>query len=135
MATSLENFGTLEYVQDKYSKLWCWKITGDLAIDKISTLSSKAWYGENENEVIIEDSTESIKQLKLMMDRFPLEILSNVIAANAMFDGCLLNASVTHVPNSTLFVTAAIPASITHGSFTIALLHCGTFEWSIYQIE
>ena len=79
MATSLENFGTLEYVQDKYSKLWCWKITGDLAIDKISTLSSKAWYGENENEVIIEDSTESIKQLKLMMDRFPLEILSKTI--------------------------------------------------------
>ena len=79
MATSLENFGTLEYVQDKYSKLWCWKITGDLAIDKISTLSSKAWYGENEHEVIIEDSTESIKQLKLMMDRFPLEILSKTI--------------------------------------------------------
>ena len=52
-----------------------------------------------------------------------------------MFDGCLLNASVTHVPNSTLFVTAAIPASITHGSFTTALLHCGTFEWSIYHTE
>ena len=60
MATSLENYGTLEYVQDKYSKLWCWKITGDLAIDKISSLTSKAWYGENEHEVIIEDSTESI---------------------------------------------------------------------------
>ena len=79
MATSLENFGTLEYVQDTYSKLWCWKVTGALAIDKISTLSSKAWYGENENEVIIEDSTESIKQLKLLMDRFPLEILSKTI--------------------------------------------------------
>ena len=79
MATSLENFGTLEYVQDKYSKLWCWKITGDLAIDKISSLSSKAWYGENEHEVIIEDSTESIKQLKLLMDRYPLEILSKTI--------------------------------------------------------
>jgi len=79
MATSLENFGTLEYVQDKYSKLWCWKVTGALAIDKISSLSSKAWYGENEHEVIIEDSTESIKQLKLMMDRYPLEILSKTI--------------------------------------------------------
>ena len=79
MATSLENFGTLEYVQDKYSKLWCWKITGDLAIDKISSLSSKAWYGENEHEEIIEDSTESIKQLKLLMDRYPLEILSKTI--------------------------------------------------------
>ena len=79
MATSLENFGTLEYVQDKYSKLWCWKITGTLAIDKISSLTSKAWYGENEHEVIIEDSTESIKQLKLLMDRYPLEILSKTV--------------------------------------------------------
>ena len=79
MTTSLENFGTLEYVQDKYSKLWCWKITGKLAIDKISSLSSKAWYGENENEVIIEDSTDSIKQIKLLMDRFPLEILSKTV--------------------------------------------------------
>ena len=79
MTTSLENFGTLEYVQDKYSKLWCWKITGTLAIDKISSLTSKAWYGENENEVIIEDSIESIKQLKLMMDRYPLEILSKTV--------------------------------------------------------
>ena len=79
MTTSLENFGTLEYVQDKYSKLWCWKITGKLAIDKISSLSSKAWYGENENEVIIEDSTDSLKQLKLLMDRFPLEILSKTV--------------------------------------------------------
>ena len=79
MTTSLENFGTLEYVQDKYSKLWSWKITGKLAIDKISSLSSKAWYGENEHEVIIEDSTDSIKQLKLLMDRFPLEILSKTV--------------------------------------------------------
>jgi len=79
MTTSLENYGTLEYVQDKYSKLWCWKITGDLAIDKISSLTSKAWYGENEHEVIIEDSTESIKQLKLLMDRYPLEILSKTV--------------------------------------------------------
>ena len=79
MTTSLENFGTLEYVQDKYSKLWCWKITGTLAIDKISSLTSKAWYGESENEVIIEDTTESIKQLKLLMDRYPLEILSKTV--------------------------------------------------------
>jgi SNF2 family DNA or RNA helicase len=79
MTTSLENYGTLEYVQDKYSKLWCWKITGTLAIDKISSLTSKAWYGENEHEVIIEDSTESIKQIKLLMDRYPLEILSKTV--------------------------------------------------------
>ena len=79
MATSLENFGTLEYVLDKYSKIWCWKVTGARAVDMISKLSPEAWYGENEHEVIIADSLESIKQLKLLMDRYPLEILSKTI--------------------------------------------------------
>ena len=54
-----------------------------------------------------------------------------MIAANAIFDGCLLIASVTQVPNSTLFVTAAIDDNMTHGSSTIAFFHCGTFVWSI----
>ena len=79
METSLENFGSLEYVLDKYSKIWCWKVTGANAVDMISRLAPEAWYGENENEVIIADSTESIKQLKLLMDRYPLEILSKTI--------------------------------------------------------
>ena len=79
METSLENFGTLEYVLDKYSKIWCWKVTGDRAVDMISRLSPEAWYGENEHEVIIVDSIESIKQLKLLMDRYPLDILSKSI--------------------------------------------------------
>jgi SNF2 family DNA or RNA helicase len=79
METSLENFGSLEYVLDKYSKIWCWKVTGASAVDMISRLAPEAWYGENENEVIIADSTESIKQLKLLMDRYPLEILSKTI--------------------------------------------------------
>ena len=79
METSLENFGTLEYVLDKYSKIWCWKVTGARAVDMISKLSPEAWYGENEHEVIIADSLESIKQLKLLMDRYPLEILSKTI--------------------------------------------------------
>tara|TARA_B110000438_G_scaffold5619_1_gene5606 strand:- start:2124 stop:3848 length:1725 start_codon:yes stop_codon:yes gene_type:complete len=79
METSLENFGTLEYVLDKYSKIWSWKVTGDRAVNMISRLVPEAWYGENQNEVIIADSTDSIKQLKLMMDRYPLEILSKSI--------------------------------------------------------
>ena len=91
MATSLETFGTLEYVLDKYSKIWCWKVTGALAIDKISSLSSKAWYGENEYEVIIEDSTESIKQLKLLMDRYPLEILSKTVWQRKLLKHMLQN--------------------------------------------
>jgi len=76
MATSMENFGTLEYVLDKYSKIWSWKITGQRAVSMISRLVPEAWYGENINEVIIPDSIESVKQIKLIMDRYPLEILS-----------------------------------------------------------
>jgi len=76
MATSMENFGTLEYVLDKYSKIWSWKITGQRAVSMISRLVPEAWYGENIDEVIIPDSIESVKQIKLIMDRYPLEILS-----------------------------------------------------------
>ena len=76
METSLENFGTLEYVLDKYSKIWCWKVTGARAVDMISRLAPEAWYGENVNEVIVSDNVENIKQIKLIMDRYPLEILS-----------------------------------------------------------
>ncbi|MGV7226514.1 MAG: DEAD/DEAH box helicase [Nitrosopumilus sp.] len=76
METSMENIGTLEYVLDKYSKIWSWKVTGDRAVSMISRLVSEAWYGENVNEIIIPDSTETVKQLKLIMDRYPLEILS-----------------------------------------------------------
>jgi len=76
MATSIENFGTLEYVLDKYSKIWSWKIIGQRAVSMISRLVPEAWYGENIDEVIIPDSIESVKQIKLIMDRYPLEILS-----------------------------------------------------------
>jgi len=79
MTTSLETFGTLEYVLDKYSKIWCWKVTGEHAVAMISKLSPEAWYGETEHEVIIADSTDSLKQLKLLMDRYPLDILSKTI--------------------------------------------------------
>ncbi len=72
----MENFGTLEYVLDKYSKIWSWKVTGERAVSMISRLVPEAWYGENINEVIIPDSSESVKQIKLIMDRYPLEILS-----------------------------------------------------------
>jgi len=75
----MENIGTLEYVLDKYSKTWSWKVTGDRAVSMISRLVSEAWYGENVNEIIIPDSIETVKQLKLIMDRYPLEILSKSI--------------------------------------------------------
>ena len=76
METSLENIGTLEFVLDKYSKIWSWKITGVRAVNLITRLVSEAWYGENVNEVIIPDNTENVKQIKLILDRYPLEILS-----------------------------------------------------------
>ena len=79
MATTVENFGTLEYVLDKYSKIWCWKISGPRAVSMVSRLVPEAWYGESVNEVIIPDSPESVKQLKLIMDRYPLGILSKSI--------------------------------------------------------
>jgi len=79
METSLETIGTLEYVLDKYSKIWSWKVSGDRAVKMISRLVPEAWYGENVNEVIIPDSTENIKQIKLIMDRYPLEILSKYV--------------------------------------------------------
>jgi len=72
----MENFGTLEYVLDKYSKTWSWKLTGQRAVNMISKLVPEAWYGENIDEVIIPDSETSVKHLKAMMDRYPLEILS-----------------------------------------------------------
>ncbi|MCH7966967.1 MAG: DEAD/DEAH box helicase [Thaumarchaeota archaeon] len=79
METSLETIGTLEYVLDKYSKIWSWKISGDRAVSMISRLVPESWYGENVNEVIIPDNTENIKQIKLIMDRYPLEILSKYV--------------------------------------------------------
>jgi len=79
METSLETIGTLEYVLDKYSKIWSWKISGDRAVSMISRLVPEAWYGENVNEVIVPDSIENIKQIKLIMDRYPLEILSKYV--------------------------------------------------------
>lgn len=76
METSLESIGTLEYVLDRYSKAWTWKVTGDRAVSMISRLVPNAWYGENASEVIIPDTPESIKQIKMIHDRYPLEILS-----------------------------------------------------------
>ena len=79
MAAAVGNFGTLEYVLDRYSKIWCWKVTGRRAMSMVSRLVPEAWYGETGNEVIIPDTPESIKQLKLIMDRYPLGILSKAV--------------------------------------------------------
>lgn len=72
----MKNFGTLEYVLDKYSKAWTWKIAGPRAVGMVSRLIPQAWYGEDVNEVIIPDSLENVKQIKWILERYPLEILS-----------------------------------------------------------
>ena len=61
METSMENFGTLEYVLDKYSKTWSWKLKGQRAVSMISKLVPEAWYGENIDEVIIPVNILSIQ--------------------------------------------------------------------------
>ncbi len=72
----MKNFGTLEYVLDKYSQTWSWKITGSRAVNMVSRLVSQSWYGDGPNEAIVPDSSENVQQLKWILDRYPLEILS-----------------------------------------------------------
>ncbi|MFB5610315.1 MAG: DEAD/DEAH box helicase [Nitrosopumilaceae archaeon] len=72
----MKNFGTLEYVLDNYSKTWSWKVTGSRAVSMVSKLIPESWYGEGPNEAIIPDSSENIKHLKWILERYPLDILS-----------------------------------------------------------
>lgn len=71
-----ESIGTLEYVMDRYSKVWSWKVTGERAVSMMSRLVTQAWYGESTSEIIIPDSDESVRQIKMMVDRYPLQVLS-----------------------------------------------------------
>ena len=72
----MKNFGTLEYVLDKYSGTWTWKITGVRAIMIVAKLIPKLWYGDGPHEAIIPDDANSIKQIKWISEKYPLEILS-----------------------------------------------------------
>ena len=72
----MKKFGTLEYVLDQYSKTWSWKVTGARAVSMVSKLVPQSWYGETENEAIVPDNTENIQQIKWILDRYPLEVLS-----------------------------------------------------------
>ena len=75
----MKTFGTLEYIIDKYSGSWTWKITGVRAVMMISKLIPELWYGDGPNEVIIPDNTKNVSQIKLILDRYPLEILSKSV--------------------------------------------------------
>ena len=75
----MKTFGTLEYVLDKYSGTWAWKVTGARAVMMASKIIPETWYGDGPNEAIIPDNPNNVKQLKWIMDSYPLEILSKSI--------------------------------------------------------
>ena len=75
----MANFGTLEFVLDRYSGTWCWKISGTRAVNMVSKLIPRGWYGDKPDEVIVSDTDESIKKLKMIDDRYPFEILSKSV--------------------------------------------------------
>ena len=72
----MKNFGTLEYVLDKYSQSWSWKITGPRAVNMVSRLIPQSWYGDGPDEAIVPDNTQNVQHIKWILDRYPLEILS-----------------------------------------------------------
>ena len=72
----MKNFGTLEYILDNYSKTWSWKVTGPRVVSMVSKLIPQSWYGEGPNEAIIPDSAANLKQIRWILERYPLEILS-----------------------------------------------------------
>ena len=74
--SKVKNFGTLEYVLDKYSRTWSWKVTGTRAVTMVSRLIPQSWYGEGPNEAIIPDSPQNVQQIQWILERYPMEILS-----------------------------------------------------------
>jgi len=75
----MKTFGTLEYAIDKYSGSWTWKITGVRAVMMVSKLIPELWYGNGPNEVVIPDNEKNVKQISLILERYPLEILSKSV--------------------------------------------------------
>ena len=67
------NFGTLEFVLDRYSGTWCWKVSGSRAVNMVSKLIPRAWYGDKPDEAIVSDNDENVKQLKWIVDRYSLK--------------------------------------------------------------
>ncbi len=72
----MKSFGTLEYVLDRYSQSWSWKITGPRAVNMVSRLIPQSWYGDGPDEAIVPDNSQNVQQIKWILDRYPLEILS-----------------------------------------------------------
>ncbi len=75
----MKNFGTLEYVLDRYSKTWSWKITGQRAVSMVSKIVPESWYGDGPDEAIVPDSLINVQHLQWIQERYPMEILSKSI--------------------------------------------------------
>jgi SNF2 family DNA or RNA helicase len=75
----MKNFGTLEYVLDRFSRNWSWKVTGSRAMIMVSRVIPQSWYGDGPNEAIIPDTGQNVQKIKWINDRYPLEILSKSI--------------------------------------------------------
>ena len=75
----MKNFGTLEYVMDKYSQQWSWKVTGARAVSMIYRIIPQSWYGDGPDEVIIPDSRDNIQQIQWIHEQYEFEILSKPV--------------------------------------------------------
>jgi SNF2 family DNA or RNA helicase len=75
----MKNFGTLEYVLDKYSQTWSWKVTGQRAVTMVSKVIPQSWYGDGPHEAIVPDSQKNVSHIKWILERYPLEILSKSV--------------------------------------------------------
>ena len=78
----MKTFGTLEYALDKYSGTWAWKVTGSRAVMMASKIISQLWYGDGPNEAIIPDNANNVKQIKWILERYPMEVLSKSVWQN-----------------------------------------------------
>ncbi len=68
--------GKLEYVMDKYSNAWSWKLTGSRAVGMASQLIPQSWYGDGPDEVIVPDKPENVERIKQIMGHCQLDVLS-----------------------------------------------------------
>ena len=75
----MANFGNLEFVLDRYSGTWCWKISGSRAVNMAAKLIPRAWYGDKPDEAIVSDNDENVKHLKWITAHYPLPILSKSV--------------------------------------------------------
>ena len=75
----MANFGNLEFVLDRYSGTWCWKISGSRAVNMTAKLIPRAWYGDKPDEAIVSDNDENVKHLKWITEQYQLTILSKSV--------------------------------------------------------